>query len=75
VEIALDALESSLLKVFRGHGIVVIDLRRWLPMELDLEVLTVQATARSLHLWFGPGHLMELPNQAPDRLPARTASG
>jgi hypothetical protein len=75
VEIALNALESSLIKVFRGHGIVVIDLRQWLPMELDLEVLTVQATARSIHLWFGPGHLLELPDQGPHRLPASTTSG
>ena len=74
VEFGLNALESPLVKVFSGQGIVVIDLRRWLPEELVLEVLTVQGMARTLHVWFGPGRLSELPNRAPSRLPAGTAA-
>ena len=70
VELGLNALESPLLKVFSGHGIVVVDLRRWLPEELVLEVLTVQGMARTLHVWFGPGRLREVPNHAPRQLPA-----
>ena len=72
VELALTSLNSSLLSVFSGHGIVVVDLRRWLPEELMLEVLTVQGTTRSLHLWFGPGSLANLPGQGPRLLPAET---
>jgi hypothetical protein len=75
VEIALASLESPLLKVFPGNGIVVVDLRRWLPDGLSLEVLTVQATERSLHVWFGHGHLRDLPGRGPRRLPAQTSSG
>jgi hypothetical protein len=71
VEIALGSLESPLLTVFPGNGIVVIDLRRWLPEELALEVLTVQATQRSLHVWFGRGHLRDLPGRGLLRLPAK----
>jgi hypothetical protein len=36
--------------------------------------LTVQATARSLHVWFGPGALSNLPQMGPRLLPAETES-
>jgi len=74
VELALRAFDSPLLKVFSGHGIVVVDLREWLPEELMLEVLTVQGTSRSLHIWFGSGGLRELPRKGPRLLPANTIS-
>ena len=74
VEFGLKALDSPLVKVFDGDGIVVIDLRRWLPPEVEVNVVTVQATHRSLHIWFGPGRLSDLPGRNPDRLPAGTAS-
>jgi hypothetical protein len=74
VELALRAFDSPLLKVFSGHGIVVVDLREWLPEELMLEVLTVQGTSRSLHIWFGSGGLRELPRKGPRLLPAGTIS-
>ena len=70
VELALKAFDSPLLKVFSGQGIVVFDLREWLPEELTLAVLTVQGTARSLHVWFGPGSLANLPQVGPRLLPA-----
>jgi hypothetical protein len=70
MELALMAFDSPLLKVFLGQGIVVVDLRPWLPEELRLEVLTVQGTARSLHVWFGPGSLAHLPEKGPRLLPA-----
>lgn len=72
VEIALNAFGSPLLKVFSGHGIVVVDLREWLPEELSLEVLTVQGTSRSLHIWFGSGSLRSLPGRGPRLLPEET---
>lgn len=74
VEHGLRALESPILTVFSGQGIVVIDLRRWLPAELAVRVVTVQATARSLHLWFGAGELAEVPGRARRLLPADTGS-
>jgi hypothetical protein len=72
VELALKAFDSPLLKVFSGQGIVVVDLRQWLPEELMLRVLTVQGTSRSLHVWFGSGGLRELPGRGPRLLPAET---
>jgi hypothetical protein len=74
VELALKAFNSPLLNVFLGQGIVVVDLRQWLPEELTLEVLTVQGTARSLHIWFGSGSLANLPGRGPRLLPAETNS-
>jgi len=75
LELGLKAIDSPLLSVFSGSGIVVVDLRRWLPAELELRVVTVQATARSLHCWFGAGSLAEIPGRGPRRLPADTRPG
>ena len=72
VEILIRELADDVATVFRGEGIVVLDLRRWVPPELELSVLTVQATGGALHLWLGPGVLRDLP--APSR-PALTAGG
>lgn len=69
---ALKALDNPLLSVFPAEAIVVADLRPWLPKELTLEVITVQGTARSLHLWFGPGALANLPGKGPRLLPAES---
>jgi len=72
VEAILKAAKPEGVTVFRGDGIVVVDLREWLPPELELSVLTVQATGRALHLWFGPGRLTDLPEQVRAALPATT---
>jgi len=74
VELGLKAMDSPVVKVFQGDGIVVIDLRRWLPPEVEVNVVTVQATHRSLHIWFGPGRLGDVPGTSPQLLPAGTAS-
>lgn len=62
VEMLLDSLESELVTVIRGQGIVVVDLGRWLPAEASITVITVQATRHRVHLWLGPGHLESLPS-------------
>jgi hypothetical protein len=72
VEAILEGIDNDLITVFRGQGIVVVDLRRWLPSELDLKIVTVQATEGSLHLWFGAGGLRDLPGHA---RPALAAGG
>jgi hypothetical protein len=72
VEAILDSIDNELITVFRGRGIVVVDLRRWLPPELDLKIVTMQATESSIHLWFGAGGLRDLPGR--DR-PALAAGG
>jgi hypothetical protein len=72
VELALKAADSPLLTIFPGQGIVVVDLRRWLPEELTVEVLTIQGTRRSLHVWFGAGSLENLPGKGPKLLSPET---
>ena len=74
VILALKALDNPLVSVFSGESIVVVDLRQWLPEEMTLEVITVQGTARSLHLWFGPGSLSNVPGKGPRLLPASIGS-
>jgi hypothetical protein len=70
VEILLQSFGPDIVKVFRGQAIVVVDLREWLPDELDLSLLAAQTTDRTLHLWFGPGSLRDLPSGARPALPA-----
>ena len=74
IEFGLKALDSPLLSVFVGEGILVVDLRQWLPEELVLEIVTVQGTSRSLHVWFGPGFLRNLPGKGPALLPSSTTA-
>ena len=59
----LGRLATEVARLLRGKGIVVVDLRKWLPPELDLTIVTVQSTESSLHLWFGAGGLRDLPGQ------------
>jgi hypothetical protein len=73
IEAILDGIDNELITVFRGRGIVVVDLRRWMPPELDLKVVTVQATASSVHLWFGAGGLRDLPGSGRSALGAGSA--
>jgi len=74
IEAAIRDVDSKRVTVFAGEGIVVIDLRDTLPAGLDLKVLTVQATDRSLHLWFGAGSLVDLPAHPPPALPPGSGS-
>ena len=57
-----------------GDGILVLDLRRVLPPELDLRVLTLQATERLAHVWFGEGGLTDLPARRRKALPSETTT-
>jgi hypothetical protein len=68
IEAAIHDVDPERVTVFGGEGIVVIDLRDTLPPGLDLKILTVQATDRSLHLWFGAGSLVDLPAHPPPAL-------
>jgi hypothetical protein len=74
VEAIIDGIDNDLITVFRGEGIIVVDLRRWLPPELDLKIVTVQATEGSLHLWFGAGGLRDLPGYERPALAAGAAA-
>lgn len=56
--------------VFASDGIVVLDLRRWLPSELRLTVVAVQLVGRTVELWLGAGALMRLPSGGRPPLPA-----
>ncbi len=74
VEAVIRDADPERVTVFSGEGIVVIDLRDALPAGLDLKILTVQATDRSLHLWFGAGSLVDLPAAPPPALPQGSGS-
>lgn len=68
-----EALERSLpegVTAYRSGGIVVLDLSRWMPPELDLRILAMQVVADTLQAWVGPGSLTSLPGPAAPRLAA-----
>jgi len=73
IEMILRSADIDVLTV-HGDGILVLDLRKWLPPELDLKVLTIQATERSAHVWFGAGGLRDIPAKRSKALPADTAT-
>ena len=73
VEAGIRAADPDGVTVFRGDGIVVVDCRKWLPPELDLSVLAVQATQRSLHVWLGSGWLDDVPGRPKPALTAGNA--
>ncbi len=71
IERLIKLFGPEIVKVVDGQGIVVVDLRRWIPGELALSILTVQATDRLLHVWLGPGELSDIPvSDSPPALPA-----
>lgn len=72
VEALLRAVAPSVVTVVRGQGIVLVDLRQWIPPNANLSLLTLQATEQSLHLWFGAGDLRDLPQPSPRALPAQS---
>lgn len=72
IEMILRSSDIDVLTVY-GDGILVVDLRKWLPPELDLRVLTIQATERTAHVWFGAGGLRDLPARRSKALPADTS--
>jgi hypothetical protein len=70
IEAAIRAVDPEAIRVCSGDGIIVVDLRSKLPAELDLSVLTVQATERALHVWFGAGGITDVPGRRRAALPA-----
>jgi len=61
VEQGIRAAGLEQLTVVSGEGIVIIDLRRWIPEQVNFSIRTVQATERSIHLWLGPGSVDDIP--------------
>jgi len=70
VETIVARVKDQPLTVFRCTGIVVVDLGRWLPAGLSLEVVTVQSIGRELHVWLGRGALQSLPGPPLGALPS-----
>ncbi len=68
VESLLASFGQGLITVMRRPGIVIADLSRWIPPEVEVSIVTVQATRRNLHVWFGPGGMTRVPVRA-DSLP------
>ncbi len=70
VEAIVERLKDQPLTVFRGTGIVVVDLGRWLPPGVSLEIITVQSIGREVHIWLGRGFLKSLPRPLVSALPS-----
>jgi len=70
VEAIIGRVGPELVTVIRGQGIVIVDLRPWLPADSELKVISVQATPRSLHVWLGSGQVDRVPGQARPGLPS-----
>ena len=69
VEAIASRVKDQPLTVFRGTGIIVVDLGQWLPDGLSAEIVTVQSVGRELHVWLGRGFLTDLPQPPRKALP------
>lgn len=63
VELILERVGRERIRVFKSQDIAVVDLRDYIPPEVDLRLLTLQVSGRHLHLWLGPGALIDLPSR------------
>ncbi len=70
IEQALKTIGVDGLTVVAGEGIVIVDLRRWIPEQVSISIRTVQATERCIHIWLGPGIVDDLPPGTVKSLPA-----
>jgi len=61
IESIVEKAGGEFVRVFRGAGIVVVDLRDKIPPELELRLLTIQVSQRKLEIWLGPGLLHDIP--------------
>jgi len=61
VEQGLKSAGLDELTIVAGEGIVIVDLRRWIPEQVNFSIRTVQATERYIHLWLGPGSVDDIP--------------
>ena len=53
LELALQNAVPDLVQIIRGTGIVVVDLKKWIPEEVDLRVVAVQVIGQAVHFWLG----------------------
>jgi hypothetical protein len=58
------------LTVVAGEGIVIVDLRRWIPEQVSFSIRTVQASERCIHIWLGSGLIDDIPPGKVKSLPA-----
>ena len=70
VEQGLKRIGLDELTVVAGEGIVIVDLRRWIPEQVSFSIRTLQATERCIHLWLGPGSVEDLPPGTVKSLPS-----
>ncbi len=71
---ALDRKISG-LTVVEGTDVVVVDLRRWIPSEVDLRIVAVQVIGEGLHLWLASGSVSGIPAKEPQNLASGEPSG
>ena len=68
-----DSHEGEVERVLRtstSEGIVIVDLRRWIPEQVNFNIRTLQATERCIHLWLVPGSVEDLPPGTVKSLPS-----
>lgn len=56
--------------ILPGTDVVVVDLRTWIPPEVDLRIVAVQVVGEGLHVWLASGSVTEIPAPQSRQLPS-----
>lgn len=70
----LQRMLPELVTVVPRTAIVIVDLRRWIPPEVDVRVVAVQVSGEELHVWLASGSVDSFPLSVHRRLPAGEAA-
>lgn len=47
--------------ILPGSDVVVVDLRTWIPPEVQLRIVAVQVVGEGLHVWLASGSVTDIP--------------
>ncbi|RLE36270.1 MAG: hypothetical protein DRJ61_01180 [Acidobacteria bacterium] len=57
----LQEIMPDRVTVLPGSDVVVVDLRTWIPPEVQLRIVAVQVVGEALHVWLASGSVTDIP--------------
>ncbi len=57
----LQEIMPDLVTILPGSDVIVVDLRTWIPPEVQLRIVAVQVVGEALHVWLASGWVTDIP--------------